>query len=107
MGDYEKTNLWHINPATDKVHPAVFPAELAARVVRFYSFKGDLIFDPFGGSGTVGYVALTHERHFLLCEKEIEYVERAKQLLDVNLFTNEKPRSLSLDELKSELSERN
>ena len=48
-----------------------------------------------------------HERHFLLCEKEIEYVERAKQLLDVNLFVDEKPRSLSLDELKSELSERN
>lgn len=106
-GEYEKTNLWHINPATDKVHPAVFPAELAARVVQFYSFKGDLIFDPFGGSGTVGYVALTHERHFLLCEKEIEYIERAKQLLDVNLFTEAKPRSLSLDELKSELSERN
>ena len=64
MGDYEKTNLWHINPATDKVHPAVFPPELAARIVRFYSFKGDLVFDPFGGSGTVGYVALTHERYF-------------------------------------------
>lgn len=106
-GDYEKTNLWHINPATDKVHPAVFPSELAARVVQFYSFKGDLIFDPFGGSGTVGYVALTHERHFLLCEKEIEYIERAEQLLDVNLFTEAKPRSLSLDELKSELSEGN
>ena len=29
MGDYEKTNLWPINPATDKVHPAVFPPELA------------------------------------------------------------------------------
>ena len=105
MGDYEKTNLWHINPATDKVHPAVFPPELAARVVQFYSFKGDLIFDPFGGSGTVGYVALTHERHFLLCEKEIEYVERAKQLLDMSLFADEKPRFLSLDELKSELTD--
>ena len=26
MGEYEKTNVWQINPATDKVHPAVFPA---------------------------------------------------------------------------------
>ena len=106
MGEYEKTNLWHINPATDKVHPAVFPAELAARIVQFYSFKGDLVFDPFGGSGTVGHVALTHERYFLLCEKEVEYVERAKQLLDVALFTDAKPRMLSLTELKSELAER-
>ena len=107
MGDYEKTNLWHINPATDKVHPAVFPPELAARIVRFYSFKSDLVFDPFGGSGTVGHVALTHERHFLLCEKEAEYVERAEQLLDVALFTHMKPRVLSLTDLKSELEERN
>ena len=107
MGDYEKTNLWHINPATDKVHPAVFPSELASRIVRFYSFKGDLVFDPFGGSGTVGHVALTHERHFLLCEKESEYVERANQVLNVNLFAHAKPRVLSLIDLKSELAERN
>ena len=107
MGDYEKTNLWHINPATDKVHPAVFPFELASCIVRFYSFKGDLVFDPFGGSGTVGHVALTHERHFLLCEKESEYVERANQVLNVNLFAHAKPRVLSLIELKSELAERN
>ena len=107
MGDYEKTNLWHINPATDKVHPAVFPPELAARIVRFYSFKGDLVFDPFGGSGTVGYVALTHERYFFLCEKEAEYIERSKQLLNVDLFTDAKPQVLSLTELKSVLAERN
>ena len=106
-GDYEKTNLWHINPATDKVHPAIFPSELAARVIRFYSFKGDLVFDPFGGSGTVGHVALAHNRYFLLCEKEAEYVERAKQMLDTSLFTDANPQVLSLPELKSELVERN
>ena len=107
MGEYEKTNLWHINPATDKIHPAVFPPELAARIVRFYSFKGDLVFDPFAGSGTVGHVALTHERHFLLCEKEAEYIERAEQLLDVALFTHAEPRVLSLTDLKSVVTERN
>ena len=107
MGEYEKTNLWHINPATDKVHPAVFPAELATRVIQFYSFKGDLVFDPFAGSGTVGHVALTHERYFLLCEKESEYVERAEQMLDVALFTHAKPRVLSFRELESALTERN
>ena len=106
-GNYEKTNLWYINPATDKVHPAIFPPELAARIVQFYSFKGDLVFDPFGGSGTVGYVALTHERHFLLCEKKAEYVEHSKQLVDKVLRTHTSPRVLSLTELKSELMERN
>ena len=107
MGDYEKTNLWRINPATDKVHPAVFPAELATRVIQFYSFKGDLVFDPFAGSGTVGHVALTYERYFLLCEKEAEYVERAEQMLDVALFTHAQPRVLSFRELESALTERN
>ena len=107
MGEYEKTNLWHINPATDKIHPAVFPAELATRVIQFYSFKGDLVFDPFAGSGTVGHVALTHERYFLLCEQEAEYVERAEQLLDVALFTHAKPRVLSFSGLESALAERN
>ena len=107
IGDYEKTNLWRINPATDKVHPAIFPPELAARVIQFYSFKGDLVFDPFGGSGTVGHVALTYNRYFLLCEKEAEYVEHAKHLLDAALFTNTNPRVLSLIDLTSELAERN
>ena len=103
VGDYEKTNVWHINPSADKVHPAVFPVELAARVIQFYSFKGDLVFDPFGGSGTVGQAAMALERYFLLCEKEEEYVARAMQQLDVSLFSPEQPpRSLSLAELKTE-----
>lgn len=103
VGDYEKTNVWHINPSADKVHPAVFPVELAARVIQFYSFKGDLVFDPFGGSGTVGEAAMALERYFLLCEKEEEYVERAMQRLDASLFSPEQPpRSLSLAELKTE-----
>ncbi len=105
-GAYEKTNLWHINPATDKVHPAVFPPELASRVIQFYSFKGDLVFDPFAGSGTVGAVALNLERYFLLCEKETEYVDRAKLALDAALFAHARPRVLLLTELKAELRNR-
>ena len=79
--DYEKTNLWQIAPANDKLHPAVFPKELVARIVQFYSMKGDLVFDPFGGVGTVGHVALATGRHFFLTEKDPTYFERAASFL--------------------------
>lgn len=102
LGDYEKTNVWRINPASDKIHPAVFPTELAMRVIQFYSFKGDLVFDPFGGSGTVGQVALDHERYFFLCEKEKEYIERATQSVNNAMFSNVDPRILTLTELQAE-----
>lgn len=104
IGEYEKTNVWRIAPSTNKAHPAIFPTELAARIIRFYSFKGDLIFDPFGGSGTVGEAALVFGRHFFLCEKVAEYVEHAMQRLDAALFAATKPRVLSLTDLKSEMT---
>ena len=106
MGEYEKSNAWQINPATDKGHPAVFPTELASRVIQFYSFKGDLIFDPFAGSGTVGRVAVDHERYFFLCEKEPEYVEYMKQIWNTSLFHDSKLQVISLTDLKNKISER-
>lgn len=57
LGEYETRNVWHIDPTFDKVHSAVFPIELCNRIITFYSFKGDLVYDPFGGSGTVGKAA--------------------------------------------------
>ena len=103
-GEYEKTNVWTINPSTDKVHPAVFPVELASRVIRFYSFKGDLIFDPFAGSGTVGEAAMILDRYFFLCEQESKYVEHIMERLKPGLFPSMiMPRKLSLDDFRHEL----
>ena len=51
---YEVTNIWKIHPAHSKKHPAIFPLELAEKVIRYYSFKNDVILDPFAGIGTVG-----------------------------------------------------
>ncbi|HYN88229.1 MAG TPA: site-specific DNA-methyltransferase [Ardenticatenaceae bacterium] len=74
-GDYERTNIWQIRHAYDKRHPAVFPLELATKVVTYYSFRGDVVLDPFAGLGTTGKAAAACGRRFVLIEKEPKYVE--------------------------------
>jgi len=73
--DYEHTNIWRITPAHDKRHPAIFPVELAEKVITYYSFKGDVVLDPFAGIGTVGEAASKLGRRFVLIEKEAKYVD--------------------------------
>ncbi len=77
--DYEKTNLWKIHPANHKVHPAVFPIELAEKVIKYYSFKTDVILDPFAGTGTVGEAAIRLGRRFVLFEQSPEYIDIIKK----------------------------
>ena len=74
-GDYERTNVWCIKPAHDPNHPAIFPDELVSRVIRYYSFKNDVVLDPFAGIGTLGRVAAKLERRFVLIEKDQKYVD--------------------------------
>lgn len=86
---YEKTNVWYISPARDKRHPAIFPKELAEKVITYYSFKNDVILDPFGGIGTTAKVAAELGRRFVLIECSEEYVEAAKaDISDMNTFVN-------------------
>lgn len=73
--DYERTNVWKIKPAHDPRHPAIFPLELAEKVIAYYSFKGDVVLDLFAGIGTVGKAAVRLGRRFVLIEKEPEYVK--------------------------------
>ena len=101
LDKYETSNVWRIDPTFDKIHSAVFPIELCNRVVKFYSFIGDLIFDPFAGSGTVGRAALNLNRHFFLTEKEPKYINRIKEELNKsnNLFSlkDSQPNFLDLE----------
>ena len=72
--DYEKTNLWKIHPAHSKKHPAIFPVELASKVICYYSFKNDVVLDPFAGIGTTGEAAASNSRRFVLFEINPDYV---------------------------------
>lgn len=80
-GDYEMTNVWNIAPATNRVHPAVFPRRLVDNIIKFYSYTGDLVFDPFAGIGTVGESCIASDRRYLLVEKDAKYVKEMKRRL--------------------------
>ena len=80
-GDYDKTNVWELAPANHPGHPAVFPEELVRRVIRYYSFEGDCVLDPFAGAGTVGRVAAAMGRRFALVEKRADYFELMRREL--------------------------
>jgi len=77
--DYERTNIWKIKPAHDKRHPAVFPLELAQKVITYYSFKNDVVLDPFAGIGTTGIAAIKLKRRFVMIEENPQYVKYMKQ----------------------------
>ena len=85
---YEVTNIWKIHPAYSKKHPAVFPVELAEKVVQYYSFKNDVVLDPFAGIGTVGEAAIKLARRFVLFEINEDYVREIRN--NVNSWLKEK-----------------
>ncbi|HSO96234.1 MAG TPA: site-specific DNA-methyltransferase [Acidimicrobiia bacterium] len=80
-GDYERTNVWRLPPASRKDHPAVFPRALAERVIRYWSFEDDVVLDPFAGVGTVGAAAAGLGRRFVLSEVDPGYVATMRQEL--------------------------
>ena len=63
-------------------HPTQKPLALLERCILSASNIGDLIFDPFMGSGTTGVAALKHDRKFCGCELEEDFFELAKKRLE-------------------------
>ncbi len=76
-------NYWLLGPDADgSPHPATFPRELARRCILLGSRPGDLILDPFSGSGTTGVAALELNRRAVLIELVDDYVAQARERLD-------------------------
>lgn len=100
---YETTNVWQICPKSDKVHSAVFPIELCQRVIQYYSYIGDLVFDPFGGSGTVGRAANSLHRKFFLTEIEKKYFEYMKSFSKNTIFDENATRFLTFEQFKKSM----
>ncbi|MDI6788318.1 MAG: DNA methyltransferase [Planctomycetota bacterium] len=99
--NYETSNVWKIDPTFNRNHTAVFPLELCNRVIKYYSFKSDLVFDPFAGSGTVGKAAKGLERYFFLTEKDEKYFELIRNdLSNKTIFSNKEPMFFTLEQFK-------
>lgn len=72
-------NVWEISRGRNKTsHPAVFPQQLANDHVLSWSNKGDVVLDPFMGSGTTGIACKELERSFIGIEKDNEYFNMSK-----------------------------
>jgi len=74
-------DVWEIRPTSRKDHPAPFPEELVVRILTLWSFRGDLIYDPFIGSGTTAVVATRMGRKFIGSDIHQEYIDAAKNRL--------------------------
>jgi DNA modification methylase len=71
--------------AKQEGHPAPFPEELIYRLVKFYSYKGSVVLDPFGGIGTVAAIAARTERHFVHIDLSKKYCEIAVERLNAEM----------------------
>jgi len=78
------SNVWDIKRGKklNKEHGAVFPEELIEKILHNFTKPGDLIFDPFMGTGTVGVVCKKLQRHFLGLEIDKDYYNFAKERIE-------------------------
>ena len=76
-------SIWNINPEKAKKigHPAPFPVELPKRFINLYSFKDDLVLDPFIGSGTTALASKLMQRNYVGYEINKDYIEIANKRL--------------------------
>jgi site-specific DNA-methyltransferase (adenine-specific) len=101
-------NIWHIAPVPPNTidHPCPFPEEIPYRLILLYSYRGDLVLDPFAGSGTTLKVALHLGRRAVGYEVKEQYVKLArKRILEpLNLRRLLVPRYETIDWVPHQLA---
>lgn len=74
-------SVWTLNPESARRvgHPAPFPVELPYRLIQLYTYKGEVVLDPFMGSGSTAIAALKADRRFVGYEINPHYLSLAKK----------------------------
>lgn len=93
-------NIWKYNTgknysSKDKEafeHPAIFPEDLAEDHILTWSKKGDIVLDPFSGSGTTSKMAYINERNFIGIDINEEYNELASKRIEKSTIIKENPK---------------
>lgn len=71
--EYTKT-VWQIANVTCPEHPAVFPIEIPRRLIKLFTYWGDMVLDPFAGVGTTARAALECGRRVVCVDQSLQYV---------------------------------
>jgi len=74
-------SIWTFSaePATKVGHPAPFPVELPYRLIQLYTFEGEVVLDPFVGSGQTAIAVIKTKRHYVGYDINPEYVKLAER----------------------------
>jgi site-specific DNA-methyltransferase (adenine-specific) len=74
-------DTWKIRPESAKRvgHPAPFPIELPRRFIELFTYKGDLVLDPFIGAGSTAVAAKISDRNFIGYDLDKNYVELSRK----------------------------
>ena len=84
--------VWDINSVRkNDDHEAKFPEELATRVIKLFTNSGDIVLDPFIGSGTTAISAIKNNRQFIGIEKELKYVKLSNENIEPHLVQSKLP----------------
>jgi DNA modification methylase len=75
--EFTKT-VWSIANVGHQEHPAVFPEQIPLRLIKLFSFWGEIVLDPFGGTGTTASVALSLGRSAVSIDQNKRYVDLAR-----------------------------
>lgn len=84
--EYERSNVWYINPETKSKHLAPYPEKLSDNIIQYYSFVGDTILDPFLGSGTTLLSCEKFNRNGIGFDIHDEYIKMSEDR--INNFKN-------------------